>query len=176
MPISKRLLIPLISGLLIGGLVLSAVFLQLWVDNEVQKQLGQTETEINSILITNITSSPIAANLTINISATNPHNLVVTIEESELKILYEGSQLGVIHLPRIIIEEYCASLVFNTTFELTGVSWIVWGVFLYDFLYDDEVTVQVTGPLTMHAPAWFITVTTTIIYDTEITMTSEGIT
>jgi len=161
-----------------GGIVLSTIFLQVWVDNEVQKQLENTETDINSISITGITLSPMAANLTINTSASNPHDIVVTLEESELKILYEGSQLGLVCLPEIIIQEQISSLVFNTTIELANVSWILAGVyvnFFTDFIADDNVTIRVTGPLTMHAPALFTVVTSTVVYDRNITVTSEGI-
>ena len=175
MQISKRVIIPVISALLMGGVVLSLLFIQAWVDKEVQKQLESTETDINSISITGITLSPMAANLTINTSASNPHDIVVTLEESELKILYEGSQLGTVHLPEIIIQEQITSLIFNTTIELVNVSWYVYLTFFYDFIADDNVTIRVTGPLTMHAPALFMMVTSTVIYDRNITVTSEGI-
>ncbi len=158
-----------------GGLVLSMLFLQAWVDNEVQKQLESTETDINSISITGITLSPMAANLTINTSASNPHDIVVTLEESELKILYRGSQLGTVLLPEMIIQEQITSLIVNTTIELGNVSWYVYLAFFYDFIADDNVTIRVTGPLTMHAPALFMVVTSTVIYDRNITVTSEAI-
>ena len=46
---------------------------------------------------------------------------------------------------------------------------------VYDFIEDDNVTLRVTGPLTMHAPALFLIVTSHITYDTNITVTSGGI-
>lgn len=175
MQISKRVLIPVISALLIGGIAISTIVLQMWIDNEVQKELESTETEINTVSITGITLSPMAANLTINVSASNPYDIVVTLDETQFKILYVGTQFGVIHIPEMVINEDITSLIINTTLELTDVSLIAYAFFFYDFISDDNVTIRVTGPLTMHAPALFLVVTSTIIYDTNITVTSEGI-
>ena len=175
MQLSKLVIIPVISALLLGGIALSMVFLQAWVDNEVQYQLENTETEINSISITGITISPMASNLTINVSASNPHDIVVTLDATQFKILYKGTQFGVVYLPEMIIEEFVTSIIINTTLELSDVSLITYGIFFYDFISDDNVTIRVTGPLTMHAPALFWVVTSTITYDTNITVTSGGI-
>ena len=122
MQISKRVIIPVICTLLLGGIILSMLFLQAWVDNEVQKQLESTETDINSISITGITLTPMAANLTINTSASNPHDIVVTLDETQFKILYKGTQFGVIYLPELIIEKNATSIIINTTLELSEVS------------------------------------------------------
>ena len=178
MLLSKRVLIPIIGILLIGGIAVSTIVLQTWIDNEVQKQLEDTETNINSVDITGITLLTMAANLTVNISASNPYDIVVTLDETQFKILYKGTQFGLISLPEIIIEEYSTSLIINTTFKLSSVSLYVGLLFAQLFwdLYDQEqVTFRVTGPLTMHAPALFLVVTSTITYDTNITVTSEGI-
>jgi hypothetical protein len=158
-----------------GGIILSMLFLQAWVDKEVQKQLESTETDINSISITGITRTPMAANLTINTSASNPYDIVVTLDETQFKILYKGTQFGVIYLPELIIEKNATSIIINTTLELSEVSLITYGIFFYDFISDDNVTFRVTGPLTMHAPALFMVVTSTVTYDKNITVTSEGI-
>ncbi|MHA2111773.1 MAG: hypothetical protein ACXAC6_10640 [Candidatus Hodarchaeales archaeon] len=175
MLLSKRVLIPIIGILLVGGIAVSTIVLQALVDNEVQKQLENTETNINSVSITGITLYPMAANLTVNISASNPYDIVVTLDETQFKILFKGTQFGLINLPEIIIEEYSTSLIINTTFELSGVSWWVFANFFYDFINDDNVTFYVTGPLIMHAPALFLVVTSSITYETNITVTSEGI-
>ena len=175
MLLSKRVLIPIIGILLVGGIAISTIVLQTWIDHEVQRQLENTETNINSISITSITLSPMAANLTVNVSASNPYDIVVTLDETQFKILYKGTQYGVINLPEIIIEEYVSSLIINTSLELTGISLISYLIFFYDFITDDNVTFYVTGPLTMHAPALFLVVTSSITYETNITVTSEGI-
>ena len=175
MLLSKRVLIPVIGILLVGGIAISTIILQTWIDNEVQRQLENTETNINSISITGITLSPMAANLTVNVSASNPYDIVVTLDETQFKILYKGTQYGFINLPEIIIEEYVSSLIINTSLELTGISLISYLIFFYDFITDDNVTFYVTGPLTMHAPALFLVVTSSITYETNITVTSEGI-
>jgi hypothetical protein len=177
--ISKRILMSIIGVLLVGGIAVSTIVLQTWIDDEVQKQLEGTETEINAVAITGITFNPMAANLTLNVSASNPYDLVVTLDETQFKILYEGTQFGVIFLPEIIIEEYVTSIIINTTLELSGVSPIMYAILIYEFtsdlISDGNITIRVTGPLTMHAPALFMVVTSTITYDTNITVTSEGI-
>lgn len=175
MLMSKRVFILVIGVLLVGGIAISAIVLQTWIDNEVQKQLENTETNINSVSITDITFYPMAANLTVNISASNPHDIVVTLDETQFKILYKGTQFGLIYLPEIIIEEYVTFLIINTTLELTGISLSAYWTFFSDFISDDNVTVRVTGPLTMHAPALFLVVTSSITYDTNITVSTEGI-
>ncbi len=175
MLMSKRVLIPVIGVLLVGGIVISTIVLQTWIDNEVQNQLENTETNINSVSITGITLYPMAANLTVNVSASNPYDIVVTLDETQFKILYKGTQFGLINLPDMIIEEYVTFLSINTTLELTGVSLITYANFFYDFINDDNVTFYVTGPLTMHAPALFLVVTSSITYETNITVTSGGI-
>ena len=105
-------------------------------------------------------------------------DIVVTLDETYFKILYEGTQFGLINLPEIIIEEYSTSLIINTTFELSSVSlWVVYlfGKLFWELYNEDKVIFRITGPLTMHAPALFLVVTSSIIYDTNITVTAEGI-
>jgi hypothetical protein len=97
------------------------------------------------------------------------------LDETQFKILYKGTQFGVIYLPELIIEKNATSIIINTTLELSEVSLITYGIFFYDFISDDNVTFRVTGPLTMHAPALFMVVTSTVTYDKNITVTSEGI-
>jgi hypothetical protein len=175
MLLSKRVLIPIIGILLVGGIAVSTIVLQTLIDHEVQKQLENTETNINSVSITGITLYPMAANLTVNISASNPYDIVVTLDETQFKILFEGTQFGIINLPEIIIEEDSTSLIINTTFELGSVSWWVFANFFWELYDEDQVIFRITGPLTMHAPALFMVVTSSITYETNITVTTEGI-
>ena len=175
MKFSKRVIIPIIGVFLVIGIIVSGVIIQNLIDDEVQKQLENTETEVNSVKITGITLTPMAANLTVNISASNAHDIVVTIDPTQLKILYRGIQFGLIHLPEMVIREYITSLKVNTTMELTGVSWWSYLAFFNDFFDGYNVTIRITGPLTMHTPALFMVVTSSVTYDTNITVTSEGI-
>ncbi len=170
----KRILITVVSCLVVG-VILGMVFVQVWFDYEVKKQLKATETSINSIEILNISYTTKSANLTVNTSISNPHDLDITISETNFSVEYHGTNMGVVCMPKIILTTHLESLVFNTTFVLGGISLFTYLKFGGD-LVDGEVAVNITGKLTLSAPALFFRVYSTTSINSEIVLTTDLIT
>ncbi|PWI48477.1 hypothetical protein CEE45_06215 [Candidatus Heimdallarchaeota archaeon B3_Heim] len=166
----KRILITA-SFLLISSLIFSMIFIQAWFDYEVKRQLNATETNINSIEI--LDYSVKGANITVNASVSNPHNIEITTAETNFSILYGTTKMGFVCIPKIILEKKIESMVFNSTFYLVGVNWVTYFLFGTDLVYDGEISVNITGKLKLSAPALFYTVYSTIEINSRITLTTD---
>ncbi|MHA1978933.1 MAG: hypothetical protein ACW98I_18665 [Candidatus Hodarchaeales archaeon] len=168
----KRILITA-SFLFIGIIIVGMIVIQAWFDYEVKRQLTATETNINSIEILDISFSTKSANLTINASMRNPHNLKISASETNLSVNYGSTNLGIVRLPKIEVQKNIEFLEFNTTLILGSISWLTYIIFGSDLVYDGEVAVNVTGQLTLSAPALFYTVYSTVDIETEIIVTTD---
>jgi hypothetical protein len=149
------------------------IIIQAWFDHEVKSQLNATETTINSIEVLDISYSTRSANLTVNTSVSNPHDITITIAESNFSIKYHGTKMGFVHMPRIILESKSDTLIFNTTFVLGAINIWTYGFFGADLVADGEVTVNLTGKLRLSALALFFTVHSSIEVNSEIILTTD---
>ncbi|MHA2155040.1 MAG: hypothetical protein ACXABU_06860 [Candidatus Hodarchaeales archaeon] len=170
---SGRRIIITASLVLVVSLLLSMILIQAWFDSEVKKQLNATETSINSIEVLDISYTTKSANLTINASVSNPHDIEITVAETNFSIEYHGTRMGVVRMPKIILESNLVSLVFNTTFILGGILPSTYSYFAIDLFADGEVSVNITGSLTLSAPALFFTVYSTTSINTEIVLSMD---
>ena len=155
------------------GIILGMIFVQFWFDYEVKKQLNATETDINSIEILNISFSTKSANLTINASISNPHDLKISASETNLSVKYGSINLGIVRLPKIELQKNIEFLEFNSTLILGPIGWLTYFKFGSDLVVDGEVAVNVTGKLTLSAPALFFTVYSTVVIEAEIIVTTD---
>ncbi|MHA1975454.1 MAG: hypothetical protein ACW98F_08075 [Candidatus Hodarchaeales archaeon] len=170
---SSRKRVIIAAGLVVvASIVLSMLLIQAWFDYEVKKQLNATETSINSIEILDISVSTKSANLTINTSVSNPHDIEITIAETNFSIEYRATRMGVIRMPKIILKTDLVSLVFNSTFILGDIS-LTYGFFAADLFADGEVSVNIIGTLKLSAPAFFYTVYSTTSINSEIVLTTD---
>lgn len=161
-----------LASLFLIGIFFSMVIIQVWFDHEVKKQLNATETTINSIEVLDISWSTRSANLTVNTSVSNPHDISITIAESNFSIEYRGTKMGYLSIPKIILKTDLDNLVFNTTFILGGIVFLTYFFFAED-LTDGEVAVNLTGKLRLSAPALFFTVYSSTAINTEILLTTD---
>ena len=155
------------------GIPISMLLMQAWFDNEVQKQLDDTEAEINSIKIIDIGLWTRTVNVTVNTSVNNPHDIHVTIIPANLSIEYVNAQLGIISLPEIALEGHSKTVVFNATFHVPEIHWTAYYTFFWDLVDDYEVTVNVSGVLTLEAPALFGTVSSTVEIHKELVLVTD---
>jgi len=170
---SKKQIVIVAGYLILVILFCGMTVIQAWFDYEVKKQLSATETEINSIDILDISFTKKSANLTINTSLRNPHNIKITASETNLSVKYGSTNLGIVRLPKIEVEKYIEYLVVNTTLVLGDISWLTYIIFGSDLVADGEVAVNVTGKLTLSAPALFYTVYSTVDIEAEIVVTTD---
>jgi hypothetical protein len=162
-----------VMAIVIVSIILGMVLTQSWFESEIQKQLTDTETEINSIEIYSISLWTRSVSIEVNTSVENPHDIVVTVNPANLSVEYINAQLGVIHLPRIEIEEYSKTVLFNATFQVPTIHWTAYYEFFTDLIDDSEVTVNVTGSLTVQAPSLFGVVTAEVEMHTEVVLVTD---
>ena len=159
--------------IIIAGITLGTVLTQLWFESEIENQLTDTETQINSIEIFDIGLWTRSVSLKVNASVENPHDIKVTVRPANLSVEYYNAQLGVIYLPQITIEEYSKTIIFNATFQVPTIHWTAYYNFFADLIDDYEVTVNVTGLLTAQAPSLFGVVTAEVEMHTEVVLVTD---
>lgn len=169
---NKYLLIIVIT-ILICSIPVSMILMQAWFENEVQKQLGDTEADINSIEIISLNIALRAILVTVNTSVNNPHDVQITIIPANLSVEYLNGQLGIIFVPEITLEGLSKIAVFNATFHIPDIPWLGWWNFLNDLIDDNEVAVNVSGVLTITAPALFGRVSSTVDVVKEIVLYTD---
>ena len=170
--IRKPVLLAFIT-VIIAIITLGMVLTQSWFESEIEKQLNDTETQINSIEVLDIGLLTRSVSIEVNASVENPHDIKVTVRPANLSVEYYNAQLGVIYLPKIIIEEYSKTVIFNATFQVPTIHWTAYYNFFADLIDDYEVTVNVTGLLTVQAPALFGVVTAEVEVHTEVVLVTD---
>jgi hypothetical protein len=162
-----------VSVIIIVSITLGMVLTQSWFETEIEKQLTDTETEINSIEIYAISLWTRSVSIEVNTSVENPHDIVVTVKPTNLSVEYYNVQLGVVYLPKVVIEEYSKTVLFNATFQVPTIHWTAYYDFFTDLIDDSEVTVNVTGLLTVQAPSLFGVVTAEVEMHTEVVLVTD---
>ena len=93
----------------------------------------------------------------------------------------QGAEIFVLKMPvviikdliEIVIEEYSKTVLFNATFQVPTIYWTAYYNFFTDLIDDSEVTVNVTGLLTVQAPSLFWVVTAEVEMHTEVVLVTD---
>ncbi len=114
----------------------------------VKESIDEVEVDIESITLTDITSTTISGFVTGQLSGSDSENGKIT--QLQLNLLYQNEVIGKSNIPSgdITIKE---NHKFNATASLSIINYNVLGLFFADFLTYENVTVVITGKVTIEA-------------------------
>lgn len=169
-----------VIGLIIVSTIIassvSLVFLQMYIDTEVQRHLDATTTDLDSIKVrdisvnlTSILKGELILKVGLNISVENPYDLKITIYPFIVNLRYGESLIGNVSIPGFVVEERAKFLLLNSTVDVADHSLLFYYKFLYDFLNKNtDVVIVATGTIQLETPALFMIVKSTGFLNTTI--------